>query len=139
MLGNMKTYSLDLRERLLDAADRGMPRKEAVRVFGVSLATIKRWLMRLEQTGSVAPKKKPGMKPRIGITVEERRALWVQLETHDAATLEEHCELWEEKRGVRVSVSTMSRAIRKLGWTLKKRVWVPPSEAKKREVLGGSG
>ena len=37
-----------------------------------------------------------------------------------------------------MSLATMSRAIRqKLGWTLKKRRWVPPSETKKREVLGG--
>ncbi len=44
--------------------------------------------------------------------------------------------LWERKQGVRVSVSTMSRAIVRLGWTLKKRVWVPPKETKRREVLG---
>src|SRR5919199_6993245 len=50
---------------------------------------------------------------------------------------EEACELWEEKHGVRVSVATMSRVIHeKLGWTLKKRRWVPPSKTKKREVLG---
>lgn len=41
---SMKTYSLDLRERMLDAVDRGMPRKEAVRTFKVSLATIKRYI-----------------------------------------------------------------------------------------------
>jgi len=29
------------------------------------------------------------------------------------ATLEHHCELWERDHGVRVSISTMSRAIRK--------------------------
>jgi hypothetical protein len=32
------------------------------------------------------------------------------------ATLERHCELWEKKRTVKVSVSTMSRAARKPGW-----------------------
>ncbi len=42
----MKTYSQDLRERMLGAIDRGMPRKDAVRAFGVSLATLKRWLKR---------------------------------------------------------------------------------------------
>jgi transposase len=42
----------------------------------------------------------------------------------------------EEARSFKVSISTMSRAIRRLGWTLKKRVWVPPNETKKREVLG---
>ncbi|MDP9457301.1 MAG: hypothetical protein M3Q60_16320 [Actinomycetota bacterium] len=54
------------------------------------------------------------------VSVEERRALWKQLEENQEATLERHCELWENERGVRVSVSTMSRAVRKLGWTFKK-------------------
>jgi len=66
--------------------------------------------------------------------------LWAQLEENAEATLERHCELWEQKRRVRVSVATMSRAIRhKLGWTFKKRVWEPPNETKRREVLGESG
>jgi transposase len=52
----MRTYSLDLRERAFAVVDRGMPRKEAVGVLGVSLATLKRWLKRREQTGLVAPK-----------------------------------------------------------------------------------
>jgi transposase len=65
--------------------------------------------------------------------------LWEQLEEDDEATLERHCELWLERRGVRVSVATMSRAIReKLGWTLKKRRWQPPNETKRKEVLSGS-
>jgi transposase len=65
--------------------------------------------------------------------------LWGQLEANDEATLERHCELWEEKRGVRVSMATMSRAIRnKPGWTLKKRRWRPPSETNRREVLDES-
>ena len=61
MLRGVKTYSQDLRERLLAAVDRGMPRKEAVSVFGVSPATLKRWLRRRRQTGSVAPMRRPGM------------------------------------------------------------------------------
>jgi transposase len=58
--------------------------------------------------------------PSICATSEERRALWKQLEENDEATLERHCELWEERGGAMVSVSTMSRAVRKLGWTFKK-------------------
>lgn len=64
--------------------------------------------------------------------------LWSQLEENDEATLKCHCELWENKRGVRVSVSTMSRAVRKLGWTFKKSRWELPSETIRREVLGES-
>ncbi len=58
------------------------------------------------------------------------------MEANPEATLERHRELWEGRGGARVSVSTMSRAIRRLGWTYKQRRWEPPSEAKRREPLG---
>ena len=35
-------------------------------------------------------------------------------------TLEQHCDLWEQTHGERVSRWTMSRAIKRLGWTRKK-------------------
>jgi transposase len=40
----MKPYSKDLRLKVLAAVDRGMPRKEVARVFGVSEPTIRRYL-----------------------------------------------------------------------------------------------
>ena len=134
----MNAYSEDLRLKALTALDRGMPRKEAVGTFGVSLATLKRWLKRRREGEGLSPRPSPGRTPRILATAEERRALWAQLEEDDAATLERHRELWEERRGVRVSVATMSRAVRKLGWTRKKDRWEPPSATRKRGVLGGS-
>jgi transposase len=122
---------------VLAAVDRGTPRrKEIVRTLGVSEPTIRRYLRLRRETGSVAPKPPPKRTFSIGQSLEQRRALWKQLEEHDDATLERHCQLWESKQGVKVSISTMSRAIRRLGWKLKKRVWVPPNETKKREVLG---
>lgn len=127
---------MDLRERVVAAVDRGTPRKEIVRTLGVSEPTIRRYLRLRRETGSVAPKPPPRRPFSIGQGVEHRKALWNQLEEHNDATLEQHCRLWEGKQGVKVSVSTMSRAIGRLGWTLKKRVWVPPSETNKREVLG---
>jgi transposase len=133
----MNAYSKDLRLRVLEAVDRGVPRKEVAELFGVSLSTIKRYIKRRRAGEDLEPRPSTGRRRRILATSEEKRALWTQLEKNDEATLERHCELWEEKRGVRVSLATMSRAIRnKLGWTLKKRRWVPPSETKKIEVLG---
>ena len=134
----MNAYSLDLRLKVLDAVDRGIPRKEVVRTFGVSMPTLERYLRRRRQSGDLAPRPSPGRTPSICATVEERRALWKQLEENDEATLERHCELWEERRGARVSVATMSRAVRKLGWTFKKSRWEPPSKTNRREVLGES-
>jgi transposase len=133
----MNAYSKDLRLRVLEAVDRGVPRKEVADLFGVSLSTIKRYIRRRREGEDLEPRPSTGRKRRILATSEEQRALWEQLENNDEATLERHCELWEEKRGVRVSIATMSRAIRnKLGWTYKKRRWVPPSVTKKIEGLG---
>lgn len=134
----MNAYSLDLRLKVLDAVDRGIPRKEVVRTFGISMPTLERYIRRRRRTGELAPRPSPGRRPSICSTSEERRALWRQLEENDEATLERHCELWEKERRVKVSVSTMSRAVRKLGWTFKKSRWVPQSETKRSEVLGES-
>jgi transposase len=135
----MNAYSKDLRLRVLQAVDGGLPRRRIAELFGVSLSTIKRYVRRRRQGEDLEPKPSTGRKRRILSTPEEKRALWEQLEENDEATLERHCQLWEERQGVRVSIATMSRAIReKLGWTYKKRRWVPPSETNRKEALSGS-
>jgi transposase len=138
-MSRMEIYSKDLRVRAVEAVERGMERKEVVETFRVSLTTLKRWLRMRREGKDLSPRFSTGRKRRILSTLEQKKALWKQLQENDDATLERHCELWEERTGVRVSISTMSRAIReKLGWSYKKRRWVPPSETKKREVLSGS-
>ncbi len=135
----MEIYSNDLRVRAVAAVERGIPRREVVETFSISLTTLKRWVRMKREGKDLSPRFSTGRKRRILATLEEKKALWKQLEENDDATLERHCELWEHKTGVAVSVSTMSRAIRKkLGWSYKKRRWVPPSEMKKREVLSES-
>ena len=137
--GSMNAYSKDLRLKALAAVDRGTPRREVVGIFGVSPAALKRWLKRRREGADyLTPKPSPGRTPRILATIEERRALWAQLEANNDATLERHCELWEVEQGIAVSISTMSRAVRKLGWTRKKDRWSPPSATSKQELLGGS-
>ncbi|HKH37385.1 MAG TPA: helix-turn-helix domain-containing protein [Rubrobacter sp.] len=133
----MRGYSLDLRLKVLAAVDRGIPRKEVVRTLGVSRPTLERYLSLRRQIGEIGPPRTPGRTP-FGAPIEERSALWRQLEENDYATLERHCELWESEQGDRVSVPTMWRAVRKLGWTKKRGRWEPPSETKRTEVLGES-
>ena len=132
------SYSLELRLKVLAAVDRGIPRKEVVRTFGVAMSTLERYLSIRRQTGEIGPPRSPGRTPSLTATVAQRRALWRQLEENDRATLERHCELWESKQGDRVSVPTMWRAVRKLGWTKKRGRWEPPKERKITEVLGES-
>jgi transposase len=135
----MNAYSKDLRLKVLSAVDRGIPRKEVVEIFSISLTTLKRWLKMSREGKDLSPGVSTGRRRRILSTPEEQRALWEQLEANDDATLQRHCQLWEHKTGVRVSISAMSRAIRqKLGWSYKKRRWVPPSETNKPEALSAS-
>lgn len=136
----MEIYSKDLRVRAVGAVERGIPRKDVVETFSISLTTLKRWIRKKRDGTDLSPRSSTGRKRRILSTSDEKRALWRQLEENDDATLESHCQMWEEKTGIRVSISTMSRAIRgKLGWTYKKRRWQPPSETKGKEALFGSG
>jgi transposase len=114
----MKQYSADLRERLLGAIDAGLPQAEAARLFGVCPSTIGRWRRRLRTTGAVAARPRPGRTPRIGRN--QAAALQAQVAAHPDATLAQHCARWETVHGVRLSVATMSRGIRRLGITVKK-------------------
>jgi len=116
----MKAYSKDLRLKALDAVDRGMPRKEVARIFGISVPSIKRWLKRRRESGDVEPSPRPGPPARKGALLEGW--LPMQLENDPDLTLEEHCEALEEDSGVEVSTATMSRGISRLpgGWPLKK-------------------
>ncbi len=138
-MSSMGIYSKELRLRAVEAVERGIPRKDVVETFSISLTTLKRWLRKRREGKDLSPGTSTGRRRRILATLEEKKALWEQLEENGDATLERHCEMWEHKRGVRVSVSAMSRAIgHKLGWSYKKRRWRPPSETKRKEVLSRS-
>ena len=135
----MGIYSKDLRTRAVEAVERGIPRKDVVETFSVSLRTLKRWLRKRREGEDLSPGTSTGRKRRILATAEEESLLWEQLEENDDATLERHCQMWERKTGVRVSISAMSRAIReKLGWSYKKRRWRPPSETRRKGAPSGS-
>jgi transposase len=117
----MQPYPEDLRLKVLEAVDSGMPRTEVAEVFGVSLPTIKRWLKRKRETGEVAPTPHPGPPARKGAALEE--ALPSQLPRHFDFTLEEHRKLFEKTHGMSVSTSSISRAFKRLGLPLSK--WRP--------------
>ncbi len=132
----MKAYSTDLREKVLRAVDQGYARGEIIKLLGVSRATIKRYLKQRRETGEVAPKAIPGRPPKKLAALGTELA--AQLQAHDDVSLTEHCRLWEQSHEVKVSRSTMQEAIKRLGWTRKKRRWLPPNAAKTSEPAGAS-
>ena len=60
-----KPYSNDLRERVVAAVQTGdLSCNQAAKQFGVAISTAINWVRRLRETGSIAPGKMGGHKPR---------------------------------------------------------------------------
>jgi transposase len=118
----MKAYSEDLRKKILQAVDRGMPKSEAARAFGVSRSSVKRYAAARREGRPLAPKKHPGSKPKLD--ERARKILEADVEERPTITLKDRCRFLEEMVGVSVSESTLSRLLRKMGFSPKEGVWV---------------
>ena len=77
-----KPYSMDLRERVVAAVAGGMSRNRAAKQFGIGISTAINWVKRLDKTGSVAPGKMGGHKPK-AISGEHRLWLLRRIEDGD--------------------------------------------------------
>ena len=117
----LNAYSEDLRKKIVEATERGTPNTEVARAFGVGLSSVKRYVATAREGRSLAPKRRPGSKPKL----DERatKLLEADLEERPAAILPERREFLERVAGVRVSDSTVSRMLRRLGWSRKKDRW----------------
>ncbi len=116
----MKPYSIDFREKVIKAYERGDTsiRKLAAR-FEVSKAFVQRLLKQKKLTGHVQPKKQGGaMKSELD---EYSIELTQMVENYPDATLGEYCEYWGETYSSWYSTSTMCRALQKQQLTRKKR------------------
>jgi transposase len=118
----MDAYSLDLRKKIVEAKERGMPTVEVARTFGVGVSTVKRYAATAREGRPLAPKKHPGSKPKIDEGA--RRLLEADLEERPAATLPQRREFLRRTCGVWVSDSAVSRMLKRLGWSRKKDRWV---------------
>jgi transposase len=119
---HMNAYSQDLRKKIVEALRRGATKSEAARTFGVSRSSVKRYAKLVEEGRPLAPKKRPGSRPKMDQSAT--RLLEADAEKHPAATLSERREFLRKVAGVRVSDSTVSRMLRRLGWSRKKGRWV---------------
>ena len=110
----MQPYSMDLRERVLSDCDAGLPTKKVAEKFSVSPAWVRRLKQRRRESGEIAPRQgKTGPKPKLE---EHRQRLEELVQEFPDATLEE----LQQKLEVLVGVTTIWRALKSLGITLKK-------------------
>jgi transposase len=121
----MKAYSEDLRRKVVEAVQqRGMSKSEAARTFGVSLSSVKRYVGKARRGSPLSPKKHPG--PRSTMSERARRLLKADVENRPAVTLRERRRFVEGVAGVSVSESTLSRLLRRMGFSPKGGAWVRP-------------
>ena len=110
-------YSYDLRQKVIQAIELdGMKKSEAAQVFGISRNTIDLWLKRRIETGDyqAKPKQPPGNGHKI-TDWEKFRAFVAE---YGNKTQAEMAELWSGQ----ISARTISRALRHIGFTRKKRL-----------------
>jgi transposase len=121
----MKAYSKDLRQKIVDAIQRGMPKAEASRTFGVGISTVKRYASKAQRGEPLEQGKAPGKRPKMDERL--RKLLEEDLKERPFITLRQRCDYVEAISGVSVSRSTMCRAIARMGSTRKKGDESPPS------------
>jgi transposase len=81
----MNAYSEDLPKKIVEALGRGMTESGATRSLGISRSSVKRYAKLAEEGSPLAPKRRPGLKPKLGEGA--RRLLEEDLERRPTATL----------------------------------------------------
>jgi transposase len=123
----MKTYSIDLRRKLVQAYEHRLGSQRALAdAFGVSPSFVKKVLRRYRTTGQLTPKPLTGgQKPRLDATAQAMLQGMVQAQPN--STLEGLCTRVAAATGIRVSVPTMCRVLQRLGISRKQSRSTPVS------------
>jgi len=119
--------SEDLRQRIVKAWQKKKLRGvELAELFGVGEATVKRLKRRFQETGSV--KAKPhggGTQPIIG--KDQELLVEALVQRHPDWSEDQYAKALADEHGVLASAVTVGRAIRRLGYSVKKRRSSPKS------------
>lgn len=122
----MRPYSLDLRQKIVDAYETGkISQRQLAKNFGVALSFIEALLKYYREQGNIVPKVRTQQTPT-KLNLEQLEVLRQLVETQPDATLAELREQLRAKTGVFIGVATVDRMVRlKLGLTFKKKASTP--------------
>jgi putative transposase len=128
----MKAYSLDLRQKIVDAyAEGNISQRQLARQFRVALSFIEKLLKQHRETGNIAPKVRTEQTPT-KLNEEQLKILEQIVKANNDATLDELRYQLEQKTGVLIGRSTVDRMLTKLNLTVKKK----HSTLRKKRVSG---
>ena len=124
-----KAYSYDLRQKVIQALELdGWKKSEAAEVFQISRNTIDLWLKRKRETGDYRPESN---RPHsTNAKIKNWQAFQLFADLHGDKTQHQMALLWDEP----ISPRTISRGLKKIGFTRKKRVMDTKKEIKIKEI-----
>ncbi len=114
-----RALSCDLRQRVVEAINQGLSRRQAAARFGVSPSSAIRWAALSRTTGDVAPKKQGGDRRSGRIEAQASFILEEVAKAPDMTLAELQAKL--DPRGVRVGTTSLWRFFQRRRITLKKR------------------
>lgn len=120
-------YSYDLRQKVIKAIDGGMSKTQVSSIFKISRNTINTWLHRRRETGDIIALTgyQKGYNPKIPDLEQFRKFAQI----NGSKTQKEMADEWPDK----VSARTISKALKKIGYTRKKKLTVTEKEMKTKE------
>ena len=131
----MKPYSKDLRLRIVQSVQDGMSKSAAARVFGVSLSSVKRYVRIVNRGASLEPRKGGGRPPKTNETM--KKLLEEDVKECPAATVHDRRLFLHSVTGDSLSVSTIKRLLKRMGFSQKNGLWGRWNETSGSEQPGG--
>ena len=122
-------YSDDLRQKVMDAVDRGERKSHVCCLFKLSRNTLDAWLQLRQQTGSITANRDyhRGPNPKI----EDLEAFRHFAQKHGHRTQQEMAAQWQDP----ISAVTIGKALKRIHFTRKKRPTAIGSAMKVSDTL----
>ena len=114
----MKSYSLDLRERVVAGRAKGQSAEELAKLFGICKRSVERYWQRQQGTGNVAPKQRGGYRRSRLEGHEETLRGWIEAQSD--LTLAELQKRLRQERKIKLSLSALWYGLERLGLSFKK-------------------
>lgn len=114
----MKSYSMDLRERLVAGRRRGQSADELSRLFGVSKRSVERYWKRQQQEATLEPKARGGYRRSCLEGYDEVLRQWIDQEPE--LSLGQMRERLLEQFGIRIGTTALWHRLEKLELSYKK-------------------
>jgi transposase len=114
----MKSYSNDLRERVVRRRGQGHSAAEVARWFAISKRSVERYWGQQQKTGSIAPKQRGGYRRSRLAGHEETLRQWIQAQA-DLTLVELQARLRKELR-IKLGLTALWVRLEQLGLSYKK-------------------